>query len=141
MRVIGAQPGSIFWWGEFIGNQRPTQDLYAQARLRMMNEQAGAAEFVREPPDLADAQMVWDHVNPEPKRKVGWVRLRFQVLTRDGFKCRYCGQAAPHVELQVDHVHPRSKGGEDTLDNLVASCRECNLGKRDVLLPALVEVQ
>jgi hypothetical protein len=31
----------------------------------------------------------------------------------------------------VDHVWPRSKGGEDTLDNLVAACERCNYAKRD----------
>lgn len=61
-------------------------------------------------------------------------RLRFEVLKRDGFTCRYCGMSAPHVELHVDHVHPRSRGGRDEIENLVAACRSCNLGKSHILL-------
>lgn len=56
-------------------------------------------------------------------------RLRFEVLRRDGFACRYCGAKAPHVELTVDHVTPRALGGTDTADNLVAACQPCNAGK------------
>lgn len=56
-------------------------------------------------------------------------QTRFNVLSRDRFTCRYCSRSAPDVELHVDHVKPVSKGGTDDLDNLVASCNECNLGK------------
>jgi hypothetical protein len=55
--------------------------------------------------------------------------LRFQVLRRDGFKCTYCGRSTPEVRLQVDHVVAWSAGGASSLDNLRASCVECNLGK------------
>lgn len=56
--------------------------------------------------------------------------VRFAVLQRDEFRCRYCGRtAAATLQLHVDHIHPRSKGGSDTLDNLVTACSECNIGK------------
>jgi hypothetical protein len=55
--------------------------------------------------------------------------LRFQVLRRDGFRCTYCGRTPPAVVLHIDHVVPFSAGGRTTLDNLRASCGECNLGK------------
>lgn len=59
-------------------------------------------------------------------------RQRFRILVRDGFRCKSCG-ASPLVqsgiELHVDHVLPWSKGGETTDDNLVAKCKQCNLGK------------
>ena len=57
------------------------------------------------------------------------LRLRFHVLQRDGFTCRYCGRHAPDVQLHVDHVVPRSQGGRDDPTNLVAACKDCNLGK------------
>ncbi len=56
-----------------------------------------------------------------------WKKLRLQVLRRDAYTCTYCGDVAN----QVDHVWPRSKGGEDTLDNCVAACERCNYAKRD----------
>ena len=64
------------------------------------------------------------------------VRLRFQVLRRDGFTCQYCGRAAPHVKLHLDHVVPWSKGGRHELENLRTACQGCNLGKTDRLLDA-----
>lgn len=62
-------------------------------------------------------------------------RLRFNVFMRDGFRCQYCGRAAPDVELEADHVHPRSKGGPDTMANLVTACVACNGGKRATVMP------
>jgi len=56
-------------------------------------------------------------------------RMRFMVLRRDNYTCRYCGRKAPNVELHVDHVEPWSKVREHKIDNLVAACRDCNLGK------------
>lgn len=56
-------------------------------------------------------------------------RLRYEVLRRDGFACRYCGSKAPDVELEVDHVLPVALGGGDEAGNLVAACAGCNAGK------------
>ena len=56
-------------------------------------------------------------------------RLRFEVLRRDNHTCRYCGAAAPDVEITVDHVLPVALGGTDDSANLVAACRDCNAGK------------
>ncbi len=55
--------------------------------------------------------------------------LRFQVLRRDGFQCHYCGRRPPEVVLQIDHFQAWSMGGRTALDNLVAACVACNLGK------------
>ena len=59
----------------------------------------------------------------------GWYKLRWVVLSRDNFTCQYCGQAAPNVKLEVDHVILVSEGGTDNLDNLVTACFACNQGK------------
>jgi len=73
--------------------------------------------------------------NPQPKLgKVpgyyAWGTLRFAVLERDGFRCRYCGRGhKENVVLHVDHFHPRVQGGSDDLDNLLTACSECNLSK------------
>jgi hypothetical protein len=56
-------------------------------------------------------------------------RLRFEILRRDGHRCRYCGAAPDDVCLTIDHVLPRSLGGDDTPSNLVTSCADCNAGK------------
>jgi hypothetical protein len=56
-------------------------------------------------------------------------RTRFEVLRRDGYRCRYCGTVAADGELTIDHVLPVSLGGSDGPDNLVAACQGCNAGK------------
>src|SRR5213596_147450 len=52
---------------------------------------------------------------------------RRAVFARDGHRCQYCGDRAD----SIDHVVPRSRGGEHVWDNVVAACRPCNLLKRD----------
>jgi len=70
----------------------------------------------------------------KPKKLSGHLRsappsLRFAVLERDRFTCRYCGRSAPFVKLQVDHTKAWSVGGKTVIENLVTSCWECNIGK------------
>ena len=63
------------------------------------------------------------------------LRMRFLVMKRDNFKCRLCGASPatnPSVELHIDHIHPWSKGGETTIDNLQTLCSKCNLGKSNL---------
>ncbi len=55
---------------------------------------------------------------------------RRAVFARDAHRCQYCGNRAECI----DHVHPRSRGGEHTWENVVACCRTCNVGKGDSLL-------
>lgn len=57
--------------------------------------------------------------------------LRFRILTRDDFACQYCGARPPNVVLEVDHIIPKSKGGQNHTANLVTACYDCNHGKRD----------
>jgi hypothetical protein len=57
----------------------------------------------------------------------GW---RWQVFQRDGWKCVACGQDASHgVLLHVDHIVPRSLGGQNELGNYQTLCHICNIGK------------
>lgn len=60
------------------------------------------------------------------------MKLRFEVLKRDNFKCRVCGASPakdPMAVLHVDHIVPWSKGGETVIDNLQTLCSMCNFGK------------
>jgi hypothetical protein len=56
-------------------------------------------------------------------------QLRYQILRRDNFACRYCGAKAPEATLTVDHVVPVALGGETVASNLVTACEPCNSGK------------
>lgn len=61
-------------------------------------------------------------------------KTRFQVIERDGFTCQYCGRKAPEVIIEVDHMIPVNCGGDDSFDNLITACRECNKGKADYII-------
>ena len=52
---------------------------------------------------------------------------RRAVFARDDWVCQYCGSPAENV----DHVIPRSRGGQHTWDNVVAACRRCNSRKEN----------
>lgn len=56
-------------------------------------------------------------------------KLRFQILSRDEYRCRYCGTGAAKTELHIDHRVPVSAGGDNHPSNLLTACRACNLGK------------
>ena len=48
------------------------------------------------------------------------------IILRDGSTCQYCQSRLPAGALTLDHVIPRSRTGESSWENLVASCRPCN---------------
>jgi 5-methylcytosine-specific restriction endonuclease McrA len=52
---------------------------------------------------------------------------RRALFARDDYSCQYCGGFAD----SLDHVVPRSRGGQHTWENVAAACRPCNLRKRD----------
>ena len=52
---------------------------------------------------------------------------RRAVFARDDWKCQYCASPAENL----DHVVPRSRGGEHTWENVVAACRRCNSKKEN----------
>ena len=58
--------------------------------------------------------------NTKPSRK--------SIHARDGYKCVYCGSTR---QLTVDHILPKSRGGENTYSNLVSACNSCNTKKGD----------
>ena len=51
------------------------------------------------------------------------------LFARDGWRCVYCGTASQRLTL--DHVIPRSRGGDSTWENVVTACAPCNLRKGD----------
>lgn len=55
---------------------------------------------------------------------------RRAVFARDSYSCQYCSRPAENI----DHVVPRSRGGEHSWDNVVAACKRCNARKEDRLL-------
>jgi hypothetical protein len=53
--------------------------------------------------------------------------IREYLLNKWDRKCTYCG--VENIPLQVEHIHPRAKGGSDRISNLCLACEKCNLKK------------
>ncbi|GHO84103.1 HNH endonuclease [Dictyobacter formicarum] len=53
--------------------------------------------------------------------------IKAAVYQRDGGRCVQCGYEGPYIEY--DHKYPRSKGGQNTVENVQLLCRMCNLKK------------
>jgi len=60
---------------------------------------------------------------PHPERKL----TRLGVFHRDHYTCQYCSKTSR--QLTIDHVVPRSQGGEHTWENVVSACVPCNRRK------------
>jgi 5-methylcytosine-specific restriction endonuclease McrA len=79
----------------------------------------------------------WPHVI----RLIAYVRVpravqrkisRRALFARDGWRCVYCGTASGRLTL--DHIVPRSRGGESVWENVVTACAPCNHKKGNRLL-------
>jgi len=58
----------------------------------------------------------------------GIVLSRKNIFLRDNYTCQYCGK---NGNLTIDHIIPKSKGGEDSWRNTVVCCVRCNNKKGD----------
>lgn len=63
---------------------------------------------------------------------------RANILLRDDEQCQYCGKRSR--DLTLDHVIPRSRGGQSTWENLVACCKTCN-GRKGNRMPKEVNMR
>jgi 5-methylcytosine-specific restriction endonuclease McrA len=56
---------------------------------------------------------------------------RLRIYMRDKFRCQYCGEKKTPTALTLDHIHPRSRGGDNSPLNIVTACVKCNNRKGD----------
>ncbi|MBD0317731.1 MAG: HNH endonuclease [Thermoleophilia bacterium] len=105
-----------------------------RAHVLVFKGKAEVIEDVGKPLRSAAAEFVWPHVI----RLLQYVRVpksvqrkisRRALFARDRWRCQYCGTESG--KLTLDHVVPRSRGGESVWENVVTSCAPCNLRKGD----------
>tara|TARA_R110000782_G_scaffold61405_2_gene126491 strand:- start:218 stop:706 length:489 start_codon:yes stop_codon:yes gene_type:complete len=61
----------------------------------------------------------------------GFKPSRSNIIWRDNNRCQYCNKKFLSCEFTLDHIMPKSRGGENTWNNLVACCKKCNQLKSD----------
>jgi 5-methylcytosine-specific restriction endonuclease McrA len=107
-----------------------------RAHVLVFKGKAEVLEDLPRPLRSASDTFRWPHVI----RLVHYVRVpravkrkisRRALFARDGWRCQYCGSMG---KLTLDHVVPRSRGGDSVWENVVTSCAPCNLKKGNRLL-------
>jgi 5-methylcytosine-specific restriction endonuclease McrA len=105
-----------------------------RAHVLVYKGKAEVVERLDKPLRSASGSFIWPHVI----RLLNYVRVpraiqrkisRRALFARDGWKCAYCGTTSGRLTL--DHIVPRSKGGESIWENVVTACAPCNLRKGD----------
>jgi len=65
------------------------------------------------------------YINIRRRREQSGMK-RLRIYMRDKFRCQYCGDKKGVNELTLDHILPRSRGGDNSPVNVVTACVECN---------------
>jgi 5-methylcytosine-specific restriction endonuclease McrA len=69
-----------------------------------------------------------DYINVRRRREASGMK-RLRIYMRDKFRCQYCGEKYTAQQLTLDHIFPRSRGGENSPVNIVTACTACNSRK------------
>ena len=106
---------------------------FKRALVLVMNEKASIVERIEDEPVWGTSAtyerpaviVLSRYVRVPGGRRIPVTRRG--VLRRDAHRCGYCGKPA----TTIDHILPRSRGGADSWENLVAACLRCNNIKSD----------
>ena len=70
------------------------------------------------------------YINVRRRREASGMK-RLRIYMRDKFRCQYCGEKKAAGDLTLDHILPRSRGGDNSPVNIVTACVSCNNRKGD----------
>ncbi len=114
--------------------------------LNVVTVRRAVVLLLKEKAEIVEATQAWLRaerlVLPVPLviRLVCYVRIprgfslplsRRTILARDQYTCQYCGAQPGRAHLTLDHVVPRSRGGDTCWENVVTACAPCNRRKGD----------
>ena len=71
------------------------------------------------------------YINIRRRREASSMK-RLRIYMRDKFRCQYCGDKKPAGELTLDHILPRSRGGDNSPVNVVTACVACHYAEARV---------
>lgn len=94
--------------------------------------------FMENQPALRSANNLW------PIPTIGVTNAKFfyrpknkrlslpKLASYYNYRCQICGKKFKLKDLTIEHVFPRSKGGDNTVDNVLPTCKCCNTTKSDI---------
>ncbi len=104
-------------------------------RIRELDEEGWQIESNIDNPRLPAGSYRLISMERRPERVRRAIKRRYQVMERDGWKCTACGRNPDkhHVVLQVHHIKPVSRRGDNDPDNLITLCAEDHAGRHAVM--------
>ena len=66
---------------------------------------------------------------------------RLKVFERDSYKCHYCSKQLTRFSATIDHIQPVSRGGDNSIENLITSCLHCNAERGNKPVMDFIEKQ
>lgn len=122
----------------FDNRKRPDGWLPPSLMSRVYNIETWVKKLIKFAPIIAisqelvrfDTQLMQ---NPDIQGKeyqqgtLAGYETREYLLEKFGRKCAYCDKQ--DLPLQIEHIHPRAKGGSNRISNLTLSCEKCNIKK------------
>lgn len=89
----------------------------------------GSIKDRRQPSFVPKKILLCSLVSELYSKKLPWNKEN--MAYRDKDRCVYCGVKLPLKQIEIEHVHPQSRGGKTEWENVVSSCRPCNQKKAD----------
>jgi hypothetical protein len=105
--------------------QAYTWEDWSKLKPEMTDEKISAGNMYFKIPEV----IMLTKYEKMPKPKAHFSRRT--LYKRDNLTCQYCGVRPGTPELTIDHVVPRSQGGQTTWENCCLACVECNSYKAD----------
>ena len=123
-RALDPETGMLYSfddWIELYNTQNSAEVTLRSEKIWML-----IPEIVVLDKSYSRHKRAFKHINPD------------KIFERDNHTCGYCGKfLANRKDRTLDHVHPQSKGGPDTYENLVTCCKSCNNKKGNSTLNQL----
>lgn len=99
----------------------------------------GKAEYIEKLNQLEDYIKVGEYYIPKTIKLTYEMAIpdlelpfsRENIFIRDQYTCQYCGGRFDYDDLTLDHVFPKSRGGDTSWENIVSCCKSCNQFKAD----------
>ena len=109
----------FFLWAKLSRDYENKKD--AEFRARALEPQ-----FVMTPPQRAPVPQVSHAPHQNDGSSLRSSNYREEILRRDNYTCQACGKKRQRRTLEVNHIIPRSKGGDDDPTNLISLCKYCH---------------